>query len=257
MINNFENLFEHVRLFEHKTRNVRVGLYPGAFKPPHIGHYTAALENLKKNDIVYVIISGQSRGKGEDKITADESEKIWNLYRTYNGDSNLRIIRADNHNDSGSGAVSTVITATYDAVHLLNNKGEYTPTSKFTEPHPAAQQIYTDLKSFDICTVRVHAGREDFKGRYSGFPFDGDDKDKRYIGKGVDKVIKGTNKRLASASSIRPYIASYRGTDIKTSNDVREKILAGALKYDDFSSIRKNLPGDDDLKDAVIDVLLS
>ena len=255
MIDRFNHLFDHVCMVEHKTSNVRVGLYPGAFKPPHIGHYTA-VENLKKNDIVYVIISGQSRGKGENKITADESEKIWNLYRTYNGDSNLRIIRADNHIDSGSGAVSTVITATYDAVHLLNNKGEYIPISKFTEPHPVAKQIYTDLKSFDICTVKVHAGKEDFKGRYSGFPFDGSDASNRYIGRGVDKVMKGHNKRLASASGIRPYIASYRGTDVKTSNDIREKILAGALKYDDFASIRKNLPGDDDLKDAVIDILI-
>ena len=256
MIREFSTLVEHVRIHEHKTSNIRVGLYPGAFKPPHVGHYQAAIDNLKKNDIVYVIISGQSRGKGRDKITAEESEKIWNLYRSYNGDRDLRIIRADNHIDKGTDATSTVITATYDAVHLINNSGEFTPVSKYTEPHPAAKEIYTDLKGFDICTVTVHAGVEDFRGRYSNFPFDGDDPDMRYIGKRVDKVKKGKNRRLASASGIRPYIASYRETDIKSSNDIREKILAGALKYDDFASIRKNLPGDDVLKDAVIDILL-
>ena len=118
MINKFDHLFEHVCMFERKTSKIRVGLYPGAFKPPHIGHYKAAIENLKRNDVLYVIISGQSRGKGADKITADESEKIWNLYRSYHGDNKLRIIRADNHTDTGSGAIGTVITATYDTVHL-------------------------------------------------------------------------------------------------------------------------------------------
>ena len=252
MIYKFNNLLEHVRMHERKTNNIRIGLYPGAFKPPHVGHYQAAIENLAKNDIVYVIISGKSRGEGKDKITAEESEKIWNLYRSFNGDRSLRIVRADNHIDSGTGAVSTVISATYD----INNDGEFTPTTKYTEPHPVAKQIYTDLKEFDICSVTVHAGKEDFSGRYSNFPFDGVDPDQRYIGKRVDKVRRGQNKRLASASSIRPYIASYRKTDIKSSNDIRERILAGALKYDDFASIRKNLPGDDDLKDAVIDILL-
>ena len=256
MINNFDLLVEQVMVYEQPEQTTRVGLYPGAFKPPHVGHYQAAVDALRKNDVVYVLISGESRGKNTEQITADQSEQIWKLYQQDINDSGLRVMRVNNFNDPDTQATSTVITATYDVVHLLNNSGEYETTGRFASPHPVAKEIYNQLKDEGQFAVTLHAGAEDFRGRYSGFPFDGQDEQKRYVGKNVVQINQGLNKRLASASGIRPFVSSYRGQNIKTAEDVRSQVLAGALKYEDFASIRKNLPGDDKLKDAVIDILL-
>lgn len=256
MINNFNLLVEQVMVYEQPEQVTRVGLYPGAFKPPHIGHYQAAVDALMKNDIVYVLISGESRGKNTEQITADQSEQIWKLYQQDINDPGLRIMKVDNFNDPDTQAISTVITSTYDIVHLLNNYGDYETTGRFASPHPVAKDVYNQLKNEDQFSVTLHAGAEDFTGRYSGFPFDGNDEEKRYVGKRVTQINQGLNKRLASASSIRPFVSSYRSKNINTAEDVRSQVLAGALKYEDFASIRKNLPGDDKLKDSVIDILL-
>lgn len=256
IIDGFNKLYEHVNLFEELSSDIKVGLYPGAFKPPHVGHFEAALSALKQNDIVIVLISGQTRGAGEHEITAEQSEEIWRLYQQLIDSSNLKIVRINNHPDPDTGAKGTVITATYDIVHLLNNSGEYDPTGRFTEAHPAAKRVYRHLKDHETYHVTLYAGAEDFKGRYSGLPFDGDDGTSRYINRNVKRLHKGKSKRLASASDIRPHVGSYKKSKLSSSNEIREKILAGALKYDDFASIRKNIPGDDDIKDQVIDILL-
>lgn len=53
-------------------------LYPGKFKPPHKGHFEAAMNLASRNYIteVIVIISG----KTVDGITPEDSLAIWNFY---------------------------------------------------------------------------------------------------------------------------------------------------------------------------------
>lgn len=259
MINNFEMLVEQAYIYEQSEKVLRVGLYPGAYKPPHIGHYQAAVNALSKNDVVFVLMSGQCRGQDECQVTGDQSEAIWDIYKQDIGDPDLHVVRVDNSIDPDTGGISTVITATYDIVHLLNNSGIFEPSSRFTQPHPTSRKIYDKLKGMgsDKFEVTLHAGAEDFNGRYSGFPFERADETERFTGKDVINIRKGFNQRLASASSIRPFVADYRKQNIQTTDQVRERVLSGALKYDDFASVRKNLPGDDDLKDQVIDKLLS
>lgn len=259
MINNFEMLVEQAYLHEQSEKVLRVGLYPGAYKPPHVGHYQAAVNALSKNDVVFVLVSGQCRGQDECQVTGSQSEDIWKLYKQDIGDPDLHIVVVDNSIDSDTGGTSTVITATYDIVHLLNTSGQFVPSSRFSQPHPVAREIYNQLRSLDHdkFEVTLHAGAEDFKGRYSGFPFDRADESDRFTGGDVVNIRQGHNQRLASASSIRPFVASYRKQNLQTSNQVRERVLSGALKYDDFASVRKNLPGDDELKDQVIDILLN
>lgn len=258
MIDTFEMLVEQAHVYEQTNRAVtRVGLYPGAYKPPHVGHYQAAVDALSKNDIVYVMISDQSRGEEDSQITADQSEAIWRLYQQDIGDPNLRVVRVGNSIDPDTAGVGTVITCTYDVVHLLNNSGDFVPSSRFSRAHPVAVDIYKELKQHEQFVVTLHAGAEDFKGRYSGFPFNRTDEHDRYTGKNVLQIKQGFNQRLASASGIRPYVASYRKQNLQTADQVRERVLSGALKYDDFASVRKNLPGDDNLKDQVLDILLN
>ena len=58
-----------------------VALYPGKFKPPHKGHFAVAKQLLDKANEVIVVISPLS----VDGITAQQSEAVWNLYKTLLG----------------------------------------------------------------------------------------------------------------------------------------------------------------------------
>lgn len=55
-----------------------IALFPGAFKPPHKGHFEVVKQLLNEADQVVVLVSPKTR----DGIDADESVKVWNLYKT-------------------------------------------------------------------------------------------------------------------------------------------------------------------------------
>jgi cytidyltransferase-like protein len=55
-----------------------IALFPGAFKPPHKGHFEVVKQLLNKADEVVVLVSPKTR----DGVDADESIAIWNLYKT-------------------------------------------------------------------------------------------------------------------------------------------------------------------------------
>jgi len=58
-----------------------VALYPGKFKPPHKGHFDIVKGLLNKADEVVVVVSPLPK----DGITAQQSEAVWNLYKTILG----------------------------------------------------------------------------------------------------------------------------------------------------------------------------
>ena len=53
-------------------------LYPGKFKPPHKGHFEAAMNLASRNYVTEVIII--ISGKTVDGITPEDSLAIWNFY---------------------------------------------------------------------------------------------------------------------------------------------------------------------------------
>jgi cytidyltransferase-like protein len=55
-----------------------IALFPGAFKPPHKGHFAVVKKLLEKADQVVVLISPKTR----EGVTVDESLAIWELYKT-------------------------------------------------------------------------------------------------------------------------------------------------------------------------------
>ena len=66
-------------LLEHEEEyQPTIAIFPGAFKPPHKGHFDVVEQLLKASDEVVVLISPKTR----DGITADESMAVWNLYKT-------------------------------------------------------------------------------------------------------------------------------------------------------------------------------
>ncbi len=55
-----------------------IAIFPGAFKPPHKGHFEIVRMLLQEADQVVVLVSPSIR----DGISADESVAIWDLYKT-------------------------------------------------------------------------------------------------------------------------------------------------------------------------------
>ena len=51
-------------------------IFPGNFSVPHFGHFKAAQDAIKINEILYIIISP----KGRDEITSNQSLQIWQEY---------------------------------------------------------------------------------------------------------------------------------------------------------------------------------
>jgi cytidyltransferase-like protein len=65
-----------------------IALFPGAFKPPHKGHFEVVKQLLNKADEVVVLVSPKTR----DGVTADESVRIWDLYKNViNGSVEIKI----------------------------------------------------------------------------------------------------------------------------------------------------------------------
>ena len=65
-----------------------IALFPGAFKPPHKGHFAAVKKLLEQADQVVILISPKTR----EGVTADESLAIWELYKTFlDGSVEIRV----------------------------------------------------------------------------------------------------------------------------------------------------------------------
>ena len=66
------------------TQGETVAIVPGAFKPPHMGHVDMVKQYAQNADRVIILISSPTRGGRKlpngREITADDSEKIWNLF---------------------------------------------------------------------------------------------------------------------------------------------------------------------------------
>ena len=56
----FDDIYK--KLLTEASSDVRhVGIFPGAFKPPHIGHYYTTLDACKNNDLIYIYVSNKAR----------------------------------------------------------------------------------------------------------------------------------------------------------------------------------------------------
>jgi cytidyltransferase-like protein len=103
MINGLSKFLVEAILGEQQSQTI--ALYPGAFKPPHKGHFAVVKKALEKADKVIIIISPADRGG----ITAEQSLRIWELYKPlFKGDSNKIEIKIS--------TASSPITETYDII---------------------------------------------------------------------------------------------------------------------------------------------
>jgi cytidyltransferase-like protein len=61
-----------------EAEQTTIALFPGAFKPPHKGHFAVVKKLLENADQVVVLVSPKTR----EGITAEESIAVWELYKT-------------------------------------------------------------------------------------------------------------------------------------------------------------------------------
>lgn len=94
-------------IFE-SVNNRRIGIFAGATKPPHKGHYQAALMASEQNDIVYILISNSDR----DGITPRVALQIWQLYAQTIPNLSIQI------------AKSSPVREAYELVDRLNQDPE-------------------------------------------------------------------------------------------------------------------------------------
>jgi len=173
------------KLFVEQSSNFSIGFFPGAFKPPHKGHFQTALQASKQNDSVAIIVSGSER----DGISTDKAFQVWNVYRKYLP-NNVNIF-----NVAGS-----PVTTIYQIVDIINN-GQFTPTAKVLAPTPDAKnisEIYTKINQKK--DVNLYASEED-AARYNAF-FN-QEKSKIYKGKNVENITLQGVVRIASATAAR------------------------------------------------------
>jgi cytidyltransferase-like protein len=163
----------------------RIGVFPGAFKPPHKGHFTTALNAAKQNDILIIIISSGDR----ENISSEKAQAVWNIYKKYLPKNIIIAI-----------STSSPVLTIYQIVDILNN-GIFTPTTKVLAPTPEAKRLAdTLIQQGGPFEINLYASEED-TGRYKAF-FD-EAKSKIYKGKNVRDIhLKGV-LRLASATKAR------------------------------------------------------
>ena len=62
---------------------MKIAIYPGAFKPPHRGHFFVAKQLASRPDIDKVIIAVSSKDRGG--VSAEQSLDVWELYKNLLG----------------------------------------------------------------------------------------------------------------------------------------------------------------------------
>ena len=131
------NLGQHIANILLEQDKQTIAIFPGAFKPPHKGHFEVVKKLLANADQVVVLVSPKTR----EGVTADESVAVWELYKTLL-DNNVEI----------RVALENPVRETYDLVK--NN-----PDTNFIvafgkgEADRFKRMDYPNVKVFDAGTV--------------------------------------------------------------------------------------------------------
>ena len=208
----------------------RVGLFPGAYKPPHRGHYHTANVAAEKTDCLYIIISNSPR----EDINGGVAYDIWEIYKSYilksHPNTDIQVKMLD--------YAASPVAITYQIANIINNK-HYIPGDKEHDkrPLPGISDISEDiLRKYSDNVVLVPVAGKGDAGRYSGLH-----KSDKYSGENIEQIDILEVERLTSAT------------------DVRGAILAVAQGQGDVNTIRQNLPEvlTPEDEEKVLNILLS
>ena len=115
-----------------------IALFPGAFKPPHKGHFDVVEKLLKAADQVVVLISPKVR----DGVSSDESVAVWNLYKNkLNGPVEIRV------------AAESPVSETYDVVKNNPDTDFLVAFGKGEMERYRSMEKYPNVKVFDAGAI--------------------------------------------------------------------------------------------------------
>jgi len=182
--------FRFSKVFESLLKEVAVkniGIFPGKFKPPHVGHFKTCEVASQENEVVLVLISN----KEHEGFTPEQSFNIWNIYRKYLNNIIPFI------------STPTPVLATYDVASLLNS-GE-------TESIPVKSNVKELIQNSKVIESFLNVGNSINLNLYSS-PED-QERYKRilkspFMGRNVLKIDFRPVDRLTSATKFREAIRS-------------------------------------------------
>lgn len=96
---NYQQIYTDI-LCENSSDLRRIGIFPGAFKPPHVGHFETALSACKNNDIVYIIVSTKSRAISSSNVSKDTKIELKKPTSCDDGDRYKSFFNSDKYTNN-------------------------------------------------------------------------------------------------------------------------------------------------------------
>lgn len=187
----FKDLFETF-LKEVDVKNI--GIFPGKFKPPHVGHFKTCETACKENDITFVLISN----KEHEGITPEMSFNIWSIFSKHLQNSVPFIV------------TPTPVLGCYELVNTLNN-GSYTSDtnsykSNIGELITNSKVLESFLNVGNNMKVNLYSSPED-QQRFRNM------NKELYVGKNVLDITFKPVARVTSATEFRNALKSGKNFD--------------------------------------------
>ena len=190
---NETNLGRHLVSLLLEQDQPTVALYPGKFKPPHKGHFEVLYKLLNVADEVIVLISP----KTHEGITAQESAKIWNLYKSLLPDGNKVKLKISE---------VTPVRDVYDYIEANPEQTVYAAYGKGEEDRYKNLKKFSNAKVFDAGSAAFENGENISATNFRQALLNKDkEKIKEFIPSGVsvDDVLKILSNPINESKSQR------------------------------------------------------
>ena len=179
-----------------------VAVVPGAFKPPHMGHVDMVRKYAQDADRVIVLISSPTKGGRKlpngKEITADHSERIWNLF--VGSDPKIEVYKSSH---------ASPINAAYEIVGRPGQRDK------------AAEQMAMDPIGEGDTIILGASNKGGDAGRWTGA--------EKYVGEDLNLIPPGES---AVEPLARPNGEPFSATDMR---ELLGDILANKEKLRDFA----------------------
>lgn len=193
-----------------------VAIFPGKFKPPHLGHFLGAQQLARIPGVKKVVILISP--KDYEGITAKQSKKVWDIFAKSN--KKWEVVIADEHSP---------VNATYEYVKQAKSKtkiivsaGDKDGSARFTNLQDYANRVNKGVKIQIIngsqneqgvngSLMRTFLQMGDKKAFIEGLPLDIKDKDKEEIWKlmanftkqQLNEIVKEEIERFVNEKDVR------------------------------------------------------
>lgn len=189
---------------------ISLGVFPGKFKLPHVGHFKTAKVADSQNKVTFVLISD----KEHEGYTPEQSLEIWSIYKNYLKNIEPYIV------------TRTPVIAAYELLNILNNGGVFAPTKNTQQPVSNVEDI---VQSSQILQTYLNKGNNFNINLYSS-PEDSERfrnaEKEPFSGRNITKIQFQPVDRLTSATAFRAAIRSKDYVEI-------EKFLPTELSKED------------------------